>query len=104
MELMTDNLIPDRWAKTRVPPNKTEMTSTAILRVEIVDASAKVREGEPGEDRGDEKDEGVRGRVWTGVVQGRWVWGEAVPAGKCRVPVPEHVRRLVGGGEEEEEG
>lgn len=97
MELMTDNLIPDRWANTRVPPNKTEMTSTAILRVEIVDASAKVRDGEPGEDRGDERDEGVRGRVWTGVLPGRFVWGRAEPARKCRVEVPEHVLRLVDG-------
>lgn len=97
MELMTNNLIADRWANTRVPPNKTEMTSTAILRVEIVDASAKVREGGPGEDRCDERNEAVRGRVWTGVVPGRFVWGRAEPAGKCTVEVPEHVVRFVEG-------
>lgn len=67
------------------------------MRVEIVDASAKVREGEPGEDRADERDEGVRGRVWTGVVPGSFVWGRAEPAGKCQVEVPEHVLRLVNG-------
>ena len=78
-----------------MPPNKVEMQSTAILKVEVVDASAKVREGEPGEDRADERDESVRGRVWTGVLPGRWVWGEPVSAGRCRVLVPEHVRRLV---------
>ena len=42
MEKITNSVLTERWANTRVPPNKTEMTSTQILRVRIVSASAKV--------------------------------------------------------------
>ncbi|MCJ1255224.1 hypothetical protein MMC24_003040 [Lignoscripta atroalba] len=100
MELITDNLIPPRWANTRVPPTAVEMQSTSILRVEIVSASAKVREGGPGEDRRDERDEGVRGRVWTGVVPVWSVLGEPVPVpgeGNRVGGVPGHVKALVEG-------
>lgn len=36
MEEITNNVLTDRWANTRVPPNKAEMTSTQILKVTIV--------------------------------------------------------------------
>ena len=51
-----------------MPPSKIEMQSPSVLRVSIVNASAKVGNGGPGEDRKDEKDESIRGRVWTGAV------------------------------------
>ena len=44
------------------------MTSTQILKVRVVDASAKVRTGGPGDDRADLKDEELRKKVWIGVV------------------------------------
>ena len=92
MERITNNMVPDRWANTRVPPNKVEMQSTGILRVEIESASAKVRSGGPGEDRNDLKDEKLRERVWTGVVPTTLHWGEPVPAEGNRVQtVPRHV-------------
>ena len=103
MRLVTDNVVPDRWAHSRVPPTTVEMQSTSILRVAVVDASAKVRRGEPGEDRKDERDEEVRGRVWTGVVPMWTAYGEPVPAGRNRVPVPGHVSALVEGGSRENE-
>jgi len=96
MELITDRLIPNRWGNTRVPPNKVEMQSTSILRVSIVSASAKIRNGGPGEDRKDEKDKTIRGKVWTGVVP---VWnalGAPIPAEGNMVPIPDHVKQLVG--------
>jgi len=42
MEKITNGVVDDRWANSRIPPTKTEMTSTQILRVRVVDASAKV--------------------------------------------------------------
>jgi hypothetical protein len=42
MERITNSVVADRWDNTRVPPNKTEMTSTQILKVRIATASAKV--------------------------------------------------------------
>ncbi|MCJ1474297.1 hypothetical protein MMC13_002955 [Lambiella insularis] len=103
MELVTNNLVPARWENTRVPPNKVEMQSTSILRVKIVDASAKIRNGGPGEDRKDEKDDNVRGKVWTGVIPAYAVLGEPVPAETNRVAVPPHVKELVQGWNEENE-
>ncbi|MCJ1388077.1 hypothetical protein MMC18_000921 [Xylographa bjoerkii] len=103
MELVTNNVIPDRWENSRVPPSSVEMQSTSILRVGIVSASAKVRSGGPGEDRKDEKDESVRGRVWTGVIPTWTAYGEPVPAEKNRVAVPKHVSELVEGCNRENE-
>ncbi|KAL8836241.1 MAG: hypothetical protein Q9170_002985 [Blastenia crenularia] len=75
MGLITNNLVPARWENSRVPPTKTELTATGILRVEIESASAKVRAGTTGEDRKDLKDEEMRGRVWNGVVPAYMQWG-----------------------------
>lgn len=68
LELITNNIVGGRWENSRVPPDKTEMTSTQILKVRIVSASAKVRRGGVHDERKDLKREDVRGRVWTGVV------------------------------------
>lgn len=35
MERITENIAPGRWEKSRVPPTKTEMNSTSILRVRV---------------------------------------------------------------------
>jgi nitroimidazol reductase NimA-like FMN-containing flavoprotein (pyridoxamine 5'-phosphate oxidase superfamily) len=68
MEKITNSVVDDRWENSRIPPTKTEMTSTQILRVRVVDASAKVRSGGPGDDKEDLRDEELRKRVWIGVV------------------------------------
>jgi nitroimidazol reductase NimA-like FMN-containing flavoprotein (pyridoxamine 5'-phosphate oxidase superfamily) len=35
MKAITNNLIPERWEKSRTPPTKAELSSTSILRVRI---------------------------------------------------------------------
>ena len=35
MEKITDNLLPQRWEKSRIPPTNAELSSTSILRVRI---------------------------------------------------------------------
>ncbi|OCL08378.1 hypothetical protein AOQ84DRAFT_221905 [Glonium stellatum] len=94
MQLITDNMLPARWANSRIPPNKAEMQSTSILRVRIAHASAKVRGGGPNEDRGDLKDEELRKRVWTGVVPSWIQWGDPMPArANMAGEVPEYVEQ-----------
>lgn len=39
MKIITDNMLPERWAKSRSPPTKAELASTAILRVRIESVS-----------------------------------------------------------------
>jgi hypothetical protein len=91
-EVITDNMLPGRWSNSRVPPTKAEMASTGVLRVKIQSASAKIRQGGPKEDRDDLKDEGVRGKVWAGVVPGWYMWGEAVESEENKVEeVPAYV-------------
>lgn len=68
MKLITDSVMTGRWENTRVPPNKGEMSSTAILRVKIVSGSGKIRDGGTGDDRKDLENKDVTDRVWTGVI------------------------------------
>jgi hypothetical protein len=81
LELMTDSVVPGRWAHTRVPPNAAEMQSTSVLRVRVSTGSAKIRTGGPHDERGDMEDGEVVGRVWTGVVPVYRVLGEPVGGG-----------------------
>jgi nitroimidazol reductase NimA-like FMN-containing flavoprotein (pyridoxamine 5'-phosphate oxidase superfamily) len=80
MEQITNGVISERWDNSRIPPTKAEMTSTQILKVKIVDASAKIRTGEPGEDREDLKNMEMRERTWVGVVPTWTKYGNPVPS------------------------
>ncbi|KAI9849146.1 MAG: hypothetical protein M1837_005376 [Sclerophora amabilis] len=96
MERITNKVMTDRWAHTRVPPNKTEMTSTQILKVRVVSASAKIRLGGPHDDRKDLKNDEVRDNVWAGVVPVWQTYGDPVPAEGNRVAAcPDHVTDFV---------
>ena len=61
------------------------MTSTQILKVRIVDASAKIRAGTSHDDRGDLKDDELRARTWVGVVPSWTAFGDPVPNPENRV-------------------
>lgn len=78
MKLITDNLIPQRWEKSRTPPTSAELKSTSILKVRIESASAKVRVGGPSEDRADLKNAELVKNTWTGVVPYWGTWGQPV--------------------------
>lgn len=85
MEKITNSVVDDRWVNSRIPPTKTEMTSTQILKVKIVDASAKVRSGGPADDRADIKNDELRAKTWIGVVPSWTEFGEPVPSPENRV-------------------
>lgn len=92
MQLITNSVVPDRWANSRTPPDGAEMQSTVILRVSIVTASGKIRDGGVGDEKKDMEREDVTGRVWTGVVPTWTVYGEPIPDVRNRVEsVPEHI-------------
>ena len=85
MEKITNSVVDDRWSNSRIPPTKAEMTSTQILKVNVVDASAKVRSGGPADDRADLKNDEVRAKTWIGVVPSWTAFGEPVPSPENRV-------------------
>jgi len=68
MHLVTNGVVEQRWENTRTPPDNVEMQSTRILKVKIESASAKVREGGPGDDKKDTDRGDVVSKTWTGVV------------------------------------
>ncbi|OJD33789.1 flavin-nucleotide-binding protein [Diplodia corticola] len=97
MRLITDGLVAGRWEGSRTPPTEGEVRSTSILKVVVDGASAKVNVAGPNNSRAELKDEGVVGRVWTGVVPVcSELFGTPVPCGDNRVePVPEYLEEWV---------
>ena len=73
MKLITNGMVADRWDNARVPPTKTELQTTQILKIKVKSASAKIRAGGPNDDRKDLNNDDVTRRVWTGVIP-IWQW------------------------------
>ncbi|KAH6713666.1 hypothetical protein BKA61DRAFT_46812 [Leptodontidium sp. MPI-SDFR-AT-0119] len=96
MEKITNGVVDERWENSRIPPTKTEMTSTQILRVRVVDASAKIRNGGPSDDRADMKNDELRAKTWIGVVPTWTAYGTPIESPENRVEkVPEHIAKFV---------
>jgi hypothetical protein len=72
LEAFTEKLLPGRWAEAR-PPNAAELKATAVIRIAIEEASAKVRTGGPKDDPED-----LTLDVWAGVIPISLVRGEEV--------------------------
>lgn len=88
LAVITDNVVPDRWAHTR-PPSRKEMAATAVLALPLDLASAKVRAHGVVDD-----DEDLDGPWWAGLVPLTTVAGapEPDPLLPPDVEVPPHVR------------
>lgn len=95
MELITNSVVPARWENTRLPPTGGELSSTSILRVKIVSASGKLRDGGANDEKKDLHNEELTGRVWAGVLP---IWetiGEPIARTPSRVKVPEYVEDFI---------
>jgi len=96
MELITNKVVPRRWEHTRVPPDKVEMTSTMILKVQVETGSGKVRKGEPHDEAKDLDREDVTSSTWTGVVPVWEAYGEPIPCASNKVKdIPEYLTSYV---------
>ncbi|KAH8897575.1 hypothetical protein GQ53DRAFT_777939 [Thozetella sp. PMI_491] len=95
LELITNKVVPERWQNTRTPPNKVELESTHILRVQVFSGSAKVRLGGPNGDRGDLKNPDVLQKYWSGVVPMWEMLGDPLPAPQTQLSVPRHVSSFI---------
>jgi nitroimidazol reductase NimA-like FMN-containing flavoprotein (pyridoxamine 5'-phosphate oxidase superfamily) len=73
LEALVEKLVPGRWGDARIPTAK-ELRATALLRIPLAEASAKIRTGPPIDDAED-----MELPVWAGVVGLRTVAGEAEP-------------------------
>lgn len=92
LEVVTDHLIPGRWAAARKPTRK-EMAATAVLSVPLDEASVKVRaEGVSDEPEDYDLD------VWAGVLPVAVTFGQPEPDPLLRpgIPLPAHILDRVG--------
>jgi uncharacterized protein len=73
LEALVEKLVPGRWGDARAPTEK-ELRATALLRIPLEEASAKLRSGPPVDDEAD-----LELAVWAGVIGLRTVAGEPEP-------------------------
>jgi hypothetical protein len=87
----TDKLLPGRWADAR-PPNEVELKATAVVAVDMLSASAKVRTGDPGDD-----EEDIALPIWAGVIPLALHAGAPIPAPNLAadVPLPDYLAAYV---------
>lgn len=89
LQALTEQVAPGAWSYARLP-NRRELAATAVLALDLAEASVKVRTGPPVDDEADVRE---RPEVWAGVLPLREVADAplpcpTVPAG---VPVPDHL-------------
>ncbi|WP_346620164.1 pyridoxamine 5'-phosphate oxidase family protein [Blastococcus montanus] len=93
LEVLTEHLAPGSWSATRLPDRK-ELAATAVLALDLAEASVKIRTGPPGDDDRDLPAAGTPDPVWAGVLPLRTVAGEPEPCPRlpAGTPVPGRVR------------
>jgi nitroimidazol reductase NimA-like FMN-containing flavoprotein (pyridoxamine 5'-phosphate oxidase superfamily) len=91
LRLITDHLIPGRWAAVREPTPK-EMAATAVLSLPLTEASVKIRAGMPKDEPEDYELD-----VWAGVLPMSVTFGSPVPDPELpgEIPLPAHIRDRV---------
>lgn len=86
LALITDHLIPDRWADLR-PTTNSELRKTTVLAFSLTEASAKVRTGGPNDDPED-----ADLPTWSGVVPLQTVRLTPIPReGVNVIPLPAYL-------------
>ena len=90
LQAFTEKLIPGRWADVR-SPSEQELKATAVLRLPLDEASAKVRTGGPIDEEAD-----YELPVWAGSVPLRVTPGAPQPDERLLpgVPCPDYIRDL----------
>lgn len=92
LERIVEHLAPGSWSYARLP-SKRELAATAVLALDLTEASVKMRTGGPGDDAADIE----TGGVWAGVVPLRQLWGEPIdsPDLEGGIELPAHVQERV---------
>lgn len=88
LRVFVDRLYPGRWDAVR-PPTSQELKATKVIAMEIEEAVAKIRDGDPGDDEADYDLPG-----WAGVIPVSEVLGAAVPDSRLAPGTawPDHLR------------
>ncbi|HEX8812916.1 MAG TPA: pyridoxamine 5'-phosphate oxidase family protein, partial [Terracidiphilus sp.] len=88
LRLLSEHMIPGRWAESR-QPNEKELKATSVLRLPIEEFSAKVRQGPAIDDEDD-----YSFATWAGVVPLAMVAGEPIADARLMpgIKTPEYAR------------
>jgi nitroimidazol reductase NimA-like FMN-containing flavoprotein (pyridoxamine 5'-phosphate oxidase superfamily) len=91
MELLVEHITPGRWDEAR-KPSDSEFVQTSVIRMEIEEASAKIRAEGPGEEPED-----LELDFWGGVIPVNTVLGtpEPDPLHAPKVGVPDSIRASI---------
>lgn len=88
LRAVTENIAPGSWDHARLP-DKRELAATAVLALDLAEASLKVRTGPPGDDEEDV----ANPALWAGVLPLRTVAGAVQPCPLLPpgASVPDHI-------------
>lgn len=87
LDALVEKMVPKRIPSLR-PMTEKEVKGTKVLRLDITEASAKIRTGMPIDDEDD-----YELPIWAGIIPASTTYGEPVvdPAMRMDVPIPDHV-------------
>jgi len=90
LKLITNNILENRWDEVRLP-NQKEMDVTSVISITMDSVSAKVRTGDPVDDKED-----YELPIWAGVVPIRSVYENAKPDEKLNsgIEIPQSVQNI----------
>jgi len=91
LKVISDHLISGRWDDVRAPSDL-ELRATKVLKMEIDEASAKIRTGDPGEEQED-----YALNCWAGILPLNKGFGAPIADTLLRddIPVPDYIKQLV---------
>ncbi len=91
LKIVSDQIIPDRWEESRLP-NKKELKATKVLKLDISEASAKIRTGPPSDEKADYELD-----IWAGVIPIEKRYGQPIadPDLKTGIPIAKSALKLV---------
>ena len=90
LNAISNQLLPRRWENCR-QPNQKELNVTSVICIEIEEASAKIREGMPIDDKADYKLP-----IWAGVLPINQTVGEPIADEKlsAEIVIPKYIQKL----------
>jgi len=94
LETITNQIIKGRWNEVR-PPNTKELNVTSVLKVKITEASAKIRSGDPSDDK---KDYDLP--IWAGLIPINKVYSDPIADDllKSGVEIPQSIKNILKNG------
>lgn len=91
LKIISDQVLPGRWEEVR-QPNRKELKATKVLKLQITEASAKIRTGPPKDEKAD-----YELNVWAGVLPMQTIYGNPIPDSELKsgIALPDSLNQLL---------